>query len=147
MTGANAHGLVDGGGALVLSDKPRGKSLGTLASWAVAAVEPRRMAYATVPAIQEAVRRAGWKVGDVDLFEVNETFAAQLLVVQRTLDLPSERLNVNGGAVALGHPFGATGSRLVLTLLLQLRRSGLKRGVAAVCIGGGQGVALALEAA
>jgi acetyl-CoA C-acetyltransferase len=149
VTGANAHGLVDAGAAVVLSAgfPAGGPALGRLAGWAVAGTAPARMAYASVPALEQALARAGWKLADVDLFEVNETFAAQLLVVQKALSIPSERLNVNGGAVALGHPFGATGARLVLTLLLELRRRKARRGAAAVCVGGGQGAAVAVEAA
>jgi len=149
VTGANAHGLVDGGAALILADEkaaPAGvRPLGRFVAWAVAGVAPARMAYASVPAIESVVRKAGWKPEDVDLFEINETFAAQLLVVQKALGIPSEKLNVNGGAVGLGHPFGATGARLILTLLHELERRKLQRGVAAVCIGGGQGAAAAVE--
>lgn len=151
VTGANAHGLVDAGAALVLADAKtaatfKNAPLGRFASWSVAGVAPDKMAYASVPAILGALRKAGWKLEDVDLFEVNETFAAQLLIVKKELSIPEEKLNVNGGAVALGHPFGATGARLVLTLLKELKRRKLKKGVAAVCVGGGQGVAAAVEA-
>lgn len=147
VTGANAHGLVDGAAAVLLAaEKNAGKApLGRFVSWAVAGVAPNRMAYASVPAIRSVLAKAGWRLEDVDLFEVNETFAAQLLIVQKELSIPSEKLNVNGGAVGLGHPFGATGARLVLTLLKELKRRGGKKGVAAVCVGGGQGVAAAVE--
>lgn len=151
VTGANAHGLVDAASAVLLGDaegtrRAKEPPLGRLASWAAAAVAPNAMAYATVPAIRSALDKAGWKLEDVDLFEVNETFAAQLLLVQKELAVPSEKLNVNGGAVGMGHPFGATGTRLVITLLKELKRRKARKGVAAICVGGGQGVALALEA-
>jgi acetyl-CoA acetyltransferase family protein len=149
VTGANAHGLVDGGAAVLLgSDKAAGRGgapLGRFVAWSVAGVAPGKMAFASVPAIQSVLKKAGWKLEDVDLFEVNETFAAQLLVVKKELNLPEEKLNVNGGAVALGHPFGATGARLVITLLNELKRRKAKKGVAAICVGGGQGVAAAVE--
>ena len=104
------------------------------------------MAYAAVPAARKALEKARWRAKDVELWEINETFAAQTLLDQRELGIPDEKLNVNGGAIALGHPFGATGVRLVHTLLLELKRRGGKKGVAAISVGGGQGVAACVEA-
>jgi acetyl-CoA acetyltransferase family protein len=122
------------------------KSLGRIAGWAYAGVEPRIMGIGPVPAIREALRRTGLKMDDIDLFEINEAFAAQYLAVEKELDLDRERVNVNGGAVALGHPLAATGTRLVLSLLLELRRRRARYGVASACIGGGQGIAIIVEA-
>lgn len=150
VSSLNSHALVDGGGAVILAGEEGAKAakpppLGRFVAWSVAGVSPKEMAFASVPAIRSVLEKARWKQEEVDLFEVNETFAAQLLVVQKALKIPSEKLNVNGGAVALGHPFGATGARLVLTLLMELRRRKLQKGVAAICVGGGQGVAAAVE--
>ena len=148
MTHANTHGLADGGAALVLAS-PRaapGRALGRLASTALVGVPPERMAYAAVPAARRALERARWRVRDVDLWEINETFAAQVLLDAAELGLDEERVNVRGGAIALGHPFGATGLRLVLSLLLELRARGKRRGCAAISVGGGLGVAACVEA-
>ncbi|MDX6769652.1 MAG: thiolase family protein [Elusimicrobiota bacterium] len=149
VTHANTHGIVDGGAALVFASAAatKGPVLGRLASTALVGLSPERMAYAAVPAARKALEAAGWKGAEVDLWEVNETFAAQTLLDQRELEIPEDRLNVNGGAIALGHPFGATGVRLVHTLLLELKRRGKKKGVAAISVGGGQGVAACVEAA
>lgn len=146
---ANTHGLVDGASALVLGSEEaaRGKKpLGRILSGAYTAVPPDRMAYASVGAVRTALKKAGLKPGDVDLYEINETFCAQTLLDMAELGAPAEKVNVNGGAAAIGHPFSATGCRLVLTLLLELRRRGLMYGVAAISVGGGQGVAVVLEA-
>ena len=105
------------------------------------------MARSSVPAILEALSQAGLSLSDIDLFELNETFAGQVLIDAKELEIPEDRVNVNGGALALGHPFGGTGARLVLTLLLELRRRSLRRGVASICVGGGQGVAVVVETA
>jgi acetyl-CoA acetyltransferase family protein len=123
------------------------KPLGRIVSWAVVGVEPSRMGIGPAPAIRKALERAGMSLGDVDLFEINEAFAGQILAVVKELDLDVEKLNVNGGAIALGHPLGATGTRLVLTLLKELQRRGGGRGVASACIGGGQGIAMVVESA
>lgn len=147
-TSFNTHGIVDGGSALILADDAAagGKApIGRLLAGEFAAVEPARMGYASVPAIRKVVAAAGLKLEDIDLFEINETFAAQMLVCLKELKIPEEKVNVNGGALALGHPFGATGPRQILTLLAELERRGLKRGVCSICIGGGQGVAVAVE--
>ena len=148
ITHANTHGIVDGGAAVIFAapSAAKGPVLGRLASTALVGLPPERMAYAAVPAARAALKKAGWKPADVDLWEINETFAAQTLLDQRELGIPDEKLNVNGGAIALGHPFGATGVRLVHTLLLELKRRGGKKGVAAISVGGGQGVAACVEA-
>ncbi len=119
--------------------------LARIAGYATVGVDPRIMGIGPVAAIRGALEMAGWTLADVDLFEVNEAFAAQYLAVERELSLPRERTNVQGGAIALGHPVGASGARLLLTLGYQLRRQGLRRGVASLCIGGGQGIAMAIE--
>lgn len=148
VTHANTHGIVDGGAALLFASpkEAKGTVLGRMASTALVGLAPERMAYAAVPAAQAALKKAGWKAQDVDLWEINETFAAQTLLDQAELGIAEDRLNVNGGAIALGHPFGATGVRLVHTLLLELKRRGKKKGVAAISVGGGQGVAACVEA-
>ena len=148
MTHANVHGIVDGGAALILSSAQAapGRALGLLASTALVGVPPERMAYAAVPAIRLALERARWRLADVDLWEINETFAAQVLLDAAELRLKEEFINVRGGAIALGHPFGATGLRLVLTLLLELRRRGKRRGCAAISVGGGLGIAACVQA-
>jgi acetyl-CoA C-acetyltransferase len=114
-------------------------------SYATAGVDPMVMGLGPIPAIQRALDRAGLTVDDVDLFELNEAFAAQSLAVMRELGLDPARVNVNGGAIALGHPIGASGARILTTLLHALRQRGGRRGVAALCIGGGQGIAMAVE--
>lgn len=148
VTHANTHGIVDGGAAVLFASPAaaKGTVLGRVASTALIGLAPERMAYAAVPAARSALEKAGWKGADVDLWEINETFAAQTLLDRAELDIPEDRLNVNGGAIALGHPFGATGVRLIHTLLLELRRRGKKKGVAAISVGGGQGVAACVEA-
>ena len=120
--------------------------LGRILGWTVVGVEPSRMGIGPAPAIRKLLERLGMKLGDVDLFEINEAFAGQILAVIRELELDIDRLNVNGGAIALGHPLAATGTRLTLTLLHELRRRGGGVGIASACIGGGQGIALAVEA-
>jgi acetyl-CoA acetyltransferase family protein len=142
---------VDGGAAVVVAtqrvaDGLGVRPLGRLVSTAVVGVPPRIMGIGPVPAIRAALGRAGLTLKEIDLFEINEAFAAQYLACEKELGLDRERVNVNGGAVALGHPLGATGTRLVLTLLLELGRRGGRYGVASACIGGGQGIALVVEA-
>jgi acetyl-CoA acyltransferase 2 len=151
VTAGNASGIVDGAAMLVLTtdEGVRGRSeppLGRILSWATVGVEPSRMGIGPAPAIALALERAGLTIDDLDLFEINEAFAGQILAVIKEMDLDTTKLNVNGGAIALGHPLGATGSRLVLTLLKELRRRGGGRGVASACIGGGQGIAMIVEA-
>jgi acetyl-CoA acetyltransferase family protein len=152
VTAGNASGIVDGAAMMILTTagraKERGwKTLGRLVSWSVVGVEPSRMGIGPAPAIRAALGKAGMKLGDVDLFEINEAFAGQILTVVKDLDLDVDKLNVNGGAIALGHPLGASGTRLLLTLLKELNRRGGGRGVASACIGGGQGIAMVVEAA
>jgi len=150
VTAGNASGIVDGAAAIVVTHakiaKERGlKPLGRIVSWATAGVPPRIMGIGPVPAIQKALALAGLKLGQLDLIEVNEAFAAQYLAVEKVLSLDRDKTNVNGGAIALGHPLAASGTRLVLTLLLELRRRNARYGVASACIGGGQGIAMIVE--
>jgi acetyl-CoA acetyltransferase family protein len=150
VTAGNASGINDGAAALVLAEAEYAREagltpLGRLLSWAVVGVDPRYMGIGPVPAARQALRRAGLELKDMDRIEINEAFAAQYLAVEQELGLDRERVNVNGGAIALGHPLGATGARLLLTLLYELRRAGLRYGLAAMCIGGGQGIAAVVE--
>jgi acetyl-CoA acetyltransferase family protein len=150
VTAGNASGIVDGGAALVLMPvedaQKRGlKPMGRLVSWGIAGVDPSIMGSGPVPASRIALKKAGLKLEDIDFIEVNEAFAAQYLAVEKELGLDRERTNVNGGAIALGHPLGATGTRLVITLLYELRRRNKKYGLATACIGGGQGIAMIVE--
>ena len=150
VTGGNASGIVDGAAMLLLTTAARAKELGTrplgrFVSWSVVGVEPSRMGIGPAPAIGRALEKAGLQLADLDLLEINEAFAGQILAVVREMKLDEAKLNVNGGAIALGHPLGATGARLTLTLLKELRRRGGGRGVASACIGGGQGIALVVE--
>src|SRR5712691_8651252 len=150
VTAGNASGIVDGAAALIIAgeDYVRNqdlKPMGRIVSWAYAGVEPEIMGIGPVPATRKALEKAGLKLADIDLIEVNEAFAAQYLAVEQELGLDREKTNVNGGAIALGHPLGATGTRLVLTLLHELRRLGGRYGLATACIGGGQGIAMICE--
>jgi acetyl-CoA acyltransferase 2 len=151
VTAGNASGIVDGGAALLLASaagvsRHGLKPIARLTHWAVVGVDPALMGMGPVPATRLVLQKAGLALKDIDLFEVNEAFAAQYLSVEKELGLERDRVNVNGGAIALGHPLGMTGTRLLLTLVLELRRRGLKRGLAAACIGGGQGIAAIVEA-
>ena len=150
VTAGNASGIVDGAAALVVASESyvnsrNAKPLGRIVSWAYTGVEPAIMGIGPVPASLQALERAGLKLEDMDLIEVNEAFAAQYLAVEAELGLDREKTNVNGGAIALGHPLAATGTRLVLTLLRELRRRGGRYGLATACIGGGQGIAMIVE--
>jgi acetyl-CoA C-acetyltransferase len=150
VTAANASGLNDGAAALVLMSadeaKKRGlKPLARIASWAHAGVEPEIMGTGPIPATRKALEKAGWSIGDLDLIESNEAFAAQSLSVVRELGLDPDKVNVNGGAIAIGHPIGASGARILTTLLHEMGRRGAKRGLATLCVGGGMGVALCVE--
>jgi acetyl-CoA acyltransferase 2 len=150
VTAGNASGIVDGAAALVVGSedivKRRDlKPLGRIVSWAYAGVEPEIMGIGPVPATRKALDSASLKLSDMDLVEVNEAFAAQYLAVEKELGLDRSRTNVNGGAIALGHPLGATGTRLVLTILHELRRRNGRYGLATACIGGGQGIAMIVE--
>lgn len=151
VTAGNASGIVDGGAALLLASRrgieERGlRPLGRLIAWATTGVEPALMGMGPVPATSMVLDRTGLTLDDLDLIEINEAFAAQYLSVEKELGLDRSKVNVNGGAIALGHPLGMTGTRLLLTLLLELRRRGATRGLAAACIGGGQGIAAIVEA-
>lgn len=152
VTAGNASGICDGAAALVVVDggwaKERGLTpLAKLVSWGVAGVEPTRMGIGPAPAIRSALDRAGLELSKVDFFDVNEAFAAQWLAVQKELGLPEEKCNPNGGAIALGHPLGASGARITASLVYQLRRTAKTYAVGSACIGGGQGIALVLERA
>ncbi len=151
VTAGNASGIVDGAAALVIADeetarKSEARPLGRIVSWGLAGVPPEIMGIGPVPASQKALASAGLNLSDIDLIEVNEAFAGQYLAVERELGLDRDRTNVNGGAIALGHPLGASGTRLVLTVLMELRRRGARYGLATACIGGGQGIAMIVEA-
>jgi acetyl-CoA acetyltransferase family protein len=150
VTAGNASGIVDGGAAVVMMSLEeagkRGKwPLGRIVSWGIAGVDPKIMGSGPVPATKIALQKAGMTLDHIDLIEVNEAFAAQYLAVEKELGLDREKVNVNGGAIALGHPLGATGTRLVITLLHELRRRKKKYGLATACIGGGQGIAMVVE--
>jgi len=151
VTAGNASGIVDGGAAVVVmsleqAQKRNLKPLGRIVSWGIAGVEPKLMGRGPVPATKVALQKAGLTLDYIDLIEVNEAFAAQYLAVEKELGLDREKVNVNGGAIALGHPLGATGTRLVITLLHELHRRKKKYGLATACIGGGQGIAMIVEA-
>ncbi|TAL02746.1 MAG: acetyl-CoA C-acyltransferase [Rhodospirillaceae bacterium] len=150
ITAANASSISDGAAALVMTRRSVAEKLGlpivaTVVAQAAHAHEPGLFTTAPVPAIKKVLAKAGWSVGDVDLFEVNEAFAVVAMIAARDLNIPMEKLNVNGGATALGHPIGASGARIVATLLGALENRGLKRGVASLCIGGGEATAMAIE--
>ena len=150
VTAGNASGIVDGAAALVIAGeefvKQRDlKPMGRIVSWAYAGVEPELMGIGPVPASRAALEKSGLSLNDIDLVEVNEAFAAQYLAVEKELGLDRSRTNVNGGAIALGHPLGATGTRLVLTILHELHRREKRYGLATACIGGGQGIAMIVE--
>ena len=151
VTAGNASGINDGAaGVLLMTEEDairRGLTpLARIASWATAGVDPRIMGIGPVPASQKALAKAGWSVGDLDLIEANEAFAAQSCAVARDLGLDPARINVNGGAIAIGHPVGASGARILNTLLFELKRRGARKGLATLCIGGGMGVAMCVEA-
>jgi acetyl-CoA acetyltransferase family protein len=150
VTAGNASGIVDGAAAVVVTRertaRERGlKTIGKIVSWAVAGVDPTIMGIGPVPASRKALQQVGLTLGQMDRVEVNEAFAAQYLAVEKELGLLREKTNVNGGAIALGHPLGASGTRLVITVLNELRRKGLRYGLATACIGGGQGISIIVE--
>ncbi len=150
VTAGNASGIVDGAAAVVLTTAEDAaarkiKPLGTIVSWGIAGVEPSVMGLGPVPAIRTALDRAGLKLEEMDRVEINEAFAAQYLAVEKDLGLDRDKANVNGGAIAIGHPLGATGTRLIYTLLKELNRCGGTYGVASACIGGGQGIAVVVK--
>jgi acetyl-CoA acetyltransferase family protein len=151
VTAGNASGIVDGAAAVIVTRektaKERGlKALGRIASWAVAGVDPSIMGIGPVPSTRKALQLARLKLEQIDRLEVNEAFAAQYLAVEKELGLQRDKTNVHGGAIALGHPLGASGTRLVISVLNELRRKGLRYGLATACIGGGQGIAIIVEA-
>ena len=150
ITAANASSISDGAAALVMARESVAKALGlTIEARVVAtaahAHEPAKFTTAPVPAIQKLLKKAGWTVDEVDLFEINEAFAAVTMIAMRDLGIPHDKVNVNGGATALGHPIGASGARILATLIAALKARGLKRGVASLCIGGGEATAMAVE--
>jgi acetyl-CoA C-acetyltransferase len=150
ITAGNAPGLNSGAAAVVLADQQWSQKRGLvptarLVSYGVAAVEPGMFGLGPIPAVRQALARAGWKLGDVDRIEINEAFAAIVIAVIRELGLPTDIANIEGGAIAHGHPIGATGAVLTTRLIHSMQRDGLKRGIVTLCIGGGQGIALAIE--
>jgi len=152
ITAANASSISDGAAALVMARESVARAQGLkvearVVATAAHAHEPAKFTTAPVPAIRKVLAKAGWSLDDVDLFEVNEAFAAVTMIAMRDLGIPHDKVNVNGGATALGHPIGASGARIIATLIAALKARGLKRGVAALCIGGGEATAFALEIA
>ncbi len=150
VTAANASGLNDGAAALVVMSRAEAERRGSpilarIASWASAGVDPAFMGIGPVPATRRALEKAGWAIGDLDLIESNEAFAAQALSVNKELGWDADRINVNGGAIAIGHPIGASGARVLTTLLYEMARRDAKKGLATLCIGGGMGIALCVE--
>lgn len=150
VTAGNASGINDGAAAVMLMTAQKAASLGLtpiarIAAFGTSGLDPATMGMGPVPATQKALARAGWSVQDVDLFELNEAFAAQACAVNKALEVDPARVNVNGGAIAIGHPIGASGCRVLVTLLHEMQRRQAKKGVAALCIGGGMGVSLAIE--
>ena len=150
VTAANASGLNDGAAALVLMSRAEAERrgapiLGRVASWASAGVDPSIMGIGPVPASKRALEKAGWTIADLDLIEANEAFAAQALAVGKELGWDAAKVNVNGGAIAIGHPIGASGARVLTTLLYEMQKRDAKKGLATLCIGGGMGIALCVE--
>ncbi|KTW00793.1 acetyl-CoA acetyltransferase [Sphingomonas yabuuchiae] len=150
VTAANASGLNDGAAAIVLMSREEAEKRGTpilatIKSWASAGVDPSVMGIGPVPATKRALEKAGWTIGDLDLIEANEAFAAQALSVGKELGLDPEKVNVNGGAIALGHPIGASGARVLTTLIYEMQKRDAKKGLATLCIGGGMGIAMCVE--
>ena len=150
VTPGNSSGINDGAAAVILTTKEIAKLknlkiLGKIVSWSSVGVDPSIMGIGPIEAINQAVKKANWNIRDVDLFEINEAFAAQSLAVIKELKIDYEKVNVNGGAIALGHPIGASGARIVVTLLHEMSRRNLKKGCASLCIGGGMGIAMCIE--
>jgi len=150
VTAGNASGINDGAAAVVLLsqaelDKRHIKPLAKIVSWAQAGIEPRVMGMGPVPAIKKALDKAEWSIHDVDLFEINEAYAAPSVAVSRELGVDANKVNIHGGSIALGHPIGASGTRVLVTLLYALQRTGSKKGVVSLCIGGGIGIAMCVE--
>ena len=150
VTAANASGINDSAAALVVMSAEKAKELGItplckIVSYASAGVDPSIMGVGPIPASKKALEKAGLTVDDIDLFEANEAFAAQSVAVGRELQIPEEKLNVNGGAIALGHPIGASGARILITLIYEMKKRGAHKGLATLCIGGGMGTAMIVE--
>jgi acetyl-CoA C-acetyltransferase len=150
ITAANASSINDGAAVVILCSEEKAKSLGLpvlarIAAYASAGVDPTIMGTGPIPATQRCLSKAGWNVGDLDLIEANEAFAAQAISVNKSLEWDTDKVNVNGGAIALGHPIGASGCRVLVTLLHEMGKRDAKKGLATLCIGGGMGVALAVE--
>jgi len=150
VTAGNASGINDGAAAVVVMTAKKAAALGLkplarIASYGMSGLDPATMGLGPVPATKKALSRAGWSVGDVDLFELNEAFAAQACAVNKLLGVDPAKVNVNGGAIALGHPIGASGCRILVTLLYAMQHAGAKKGLASLCIGGGWGAAMAVE--
>ena len=150
VTAGNASGINDGAAAVILMSEDEAKKRGieklvSIKSWASCGVEPSLMGTGPIPSSKKALELAGWSIKEVDLFEINEAFAAQSLAVVKTLSIPEENINVNGGAIALGHPIGASGTRILVTLIHEMIRRGSKKGLATMCIGGGMGISICLE--
>ena len=150
VTAGNASGLNDGAAAVLIMKESKAKDLGleimaNIVSWSSVGVDPSIMGIGPVPAVQMALKNANWKIDDLDLIEANEAFAAQSIAVVRELGLDMRRVNVNGGAIALGHPIGASGARVLVSLVHELIRQDKNKGIATLCIGGGQGVAMCIE--
>jgi len=150
VTAGNASGINDGAAAVLVASEEYAASSGQpvlakIVAYASAGVDPKIMGMGPVPAVQKCLAKAGWSLADVELIEANEAFAAQALGVSKELGLDMDKVNVSGGAIAIGHPIGASGARILVTLLHQMERTGAKKGLATLCIGGGQGVALAVE--
>jgi acetyl-CoA C-acetyltransferase len=150
VTAANASGINDGAAAVVLMSAAEAKKrkltpLARIASWATAGVDPKIMGSGPIPASRKALEKAGWKVSDLDLIEANEAFAAQALAVNKDLAVDAGKVNVNGGAIAIGHPIGASGARILVTLLHEMQKRDAKKGLATLCIGGGMGIAMCVE--
>ena len=150
VTAGNASGINDGAAAVVLMNQNEAKKrnldpLATIVSWTTCGVDPSLMGSGPIPASKKALAKAGWQIGDLDLIESNEAFAAQSLAVIKDLGIPKEKVNVNGGAIALGHPIGASGARILVTLIHEMQKRKVKKGLATLCIGGGMGIAVCIE--
>ena len=150
VTAGNASGINDGAAALVLMSRAEAEKRGTaplarIVSWATAGVDPKIMGTGPIPATRRALEKAGWAIDDLDLIEANEAFAAQTCAVAKELGWNGEKVNVNGGAIALGHPVGASGARVLVTLLYEMQKRDAKKGLATLCIGGGMGIGMCVE--
>ena len=150
VTAGNSSGINDGAAAVILmsSDEAEKRNINELVSiksWASCGVDPSLMGTGPIPSSKKALDLAGWSIKDIDLFEINEAFAAQSIAVLKTLSIPEEKVNVNGGAIALGHPIGASGTRILVTLIHEMIKRDVRKGLATLCIGGGMGIAMCVE--